>query len=140
MDSNNTLHNDLQTLAARWGDWKTAIRAVGADAMDIRMARILLENPYHKRNTPGREDSLFGHIDAALAMPAFTFADLDSLTTRLMGRYTLESLVRAYHDAGGKITTTHAVRKARKSGKLTAEMVRFLSFCSRYLQKSYGQM
>jgi hypothetical protein len=127
----STLHADLQTLAARWGDWKPALRAVGADAMDIRALQFVEADMYYVP-TKGRANSIRGYVAKAMALPVCTFADLATLTTRPMGRFTLTSLLRAYAETGGKLKTPHGVLKARRTGKVTPEMVRFLSFCANY--------
>lgn len=129
---NNTLTYDLQTLAERWGDWKTPIRAVGGTPMDIRALQMMQDDMYYVPPA-GRLQSAVGYAVIALLLPVCTFADLDRLVKRPMGRYTLKGLVAAYAATGGKITTSHTVIKSRKKGKVTAEMVRFLSFCARYL-------
>jgi len=128
----STLTTDLQTLTARWGDWKTALRAVGADAMDIRALQFMEADPYYTP-TRGRAASVAGHVAKAMALPVCTFADLEAMTTRPMGRYTLTSLVKAYAEQGGKLKTTHGVKKAKRTGKVTGEVVRFLSYCAKYL-------
>lgn len=126
---NNPFAAALDTLTQRWGGWEAPLRVAGARSTDIERMRWIVNYPY-EQHSEGQIAALHGHVEAALALPAFTFADLHNCID------TIEAMVKAYYAQGGDVSTSTAVRRARLSGKPSAEMIRFLLYCEKNFKKT----